>query len=207
MVAEMKEGRPRSVFRGVDSNETDEVALKKKLQLYCTPPHIIRAFLTLETVNGSICEPCVGLGHIARELIGLPNTGPYDFYDAHDWGFPGTLVHRYQDLTGNWKWIITNPPHRDPGTFIRCAKQHADNLAVLLPLRAEHSVDWADIRSDPDYRLRAVLAFTQTVKVLDGPAPTANWTRYGWFIFKRGWQGEQRRQYITFGRDGEMILG
>ena len=55
-------------------------------ELYCTPPHIVKALLKRERFPGMIWEPAAGQGHIVKVLL---ECGYRDVVasDLNDWGF------------------------------------------------------------------------------------------------------------------------
>lgn len=184
----------------IRADEDDE----KKYQLYRTPQHITGAVLQLEPIDGSILEPCVGKGDLANELFGLPNVTVY-CSDIYDWGFAETEIRDFFSITKHYDCIMTNPPHKRAGDFVRHAKTLADKVIVLLPLGIEHNVGWSDLRTEHDYPIKAVHAFTQAI-------PWVGWTgnrwytlKYGWFVFEKGYTGPTVRKSITF-NDGEMVV-
>jgi DNA modification methylase len=185
------------------ARDNDEEALKRKLQLFGTPAHITQALLHLEEITGSVLEPCVGKGHLVAEIRDLPDVVA-KWSDIHDWRFPGTVVQDFFSIQGqHYDAIVTNPPHRKSAAFVRHAKTLADKIVLLLPLACKHYVGWSDLRTDREFPLKAVYAFTQPLRWLESPRTPANKIQYGWFVFERGCRGPTITKAITF-VDGEM---
>lgn len=188
----------------VEGDAHDEESLVKKFQLYRTPPHVTQAIIRLESIQGSVLEPCVGKGDLARELLHLPNA-EVKWSDIHDWGFSGTIVQDFLTIVGeHYDVIVTNPPHSNPAGFVRQAKTLADKVIMLLSLYVEHNVGWSDLRNDGEYPLKAIYAFTQSIRWVGWKGSLSGKLKYGWFVFEKGYSGPTLRKSITFDRDGQM---
>jgi hypothetical protein len=75
---------------------------------------------------------------------------------------------------------------------------------LLLPLSVEHNVGWSDLRTDKEYPLKAIYAFTQTIHWVDSGPNHPGKIKYGWFVFEKGYDGPIIRKSITFDGNGEM---
>lgn len=116
--------------------------MRRKNDFYPTPEWATRELLDRVTIRGTVFEPCVGDGAIARALAGdktLVYTGDIDpawspmvCGDARErtfWREADALIEDGID------WIVTNPPFNVAAQIVPAAYNHAvKGIAMLLRL-------------------------------------------------------------------------
>lgn len=109
---------------------------------YATNPKDIKAFLCAYTdeIKGSVLEPCIGAGHIAKEINKLSNVEieGYDIKDR-DSGFTVNITDFLKaDIKKQYDFVITNPPYALAEDFIRKSlKCINDNGKVIMFLKLQ----------------------------------------------------------------------
>lgn len=85
---------------------------RRYLDAYYTPAGQMLALLEHQDITGSIIEPCVGGGDIARQLPGDIETNDID---------PSVSAQQHLDAGGAelWAgrgvdWVVSNPPYKQP---------------------------------------------------------------------------------------------
>ena len=109
---------------------------RRHLDAYYTPAAQTLALLKLHDVTGSILEPCVGGGDIARQLPGDVRTNDIDPNVTADQHLDAASPSFWAGL-GDADWIVSNPPYAQPACrdIVRCAVAHARvGVAMLLRL-------------------------------------------------------------------------
>lgn len=110
---------------------------------YATNPEDVRDFLSAygayssNRIEGKILEPCIGAGHIARELYKLGNVEikGYDIKDRNS-GFDTNIEDFLKtDIKPVYDYVITNPPYSLAENFIRksmlCINNHGKVIMFL----------------------------------------------------------------------------
>ena len=140
-------------------------------QLYCTPPHIVKALLKRERFPGTIWEPAAGQGHIVKLLL---ECGYRDVIasDLTDWGFRPCRIGDFLTSTFSSDSIITNPPFKAKLEFLAQAKQQARyKIAMLLPVTVEYPKGFQQHDSDEHFPLKAIYSFPQSIGWLNVKSP------------------------------------
>jgi len=166
---------------------------RRALDLYETGRAITHALLANEPIRGSIAEPCVGNGKMARALMG---EGRFivtnDINPEHEANF-------HEDATNPdatiWKrrydWVVTNPPFSLAYPILQLAWQKADiGVAFLLRLTfAEPTLgrgDWLAEHSDSMTRIMPL--GSPRPRFLDKGTDLAT---TAWFVWKKQWSWDR----------------
>ena len=171
---------------------------ERQEQLFCTPPHVIKALLRREHFPGTIWEPAAGKGHIVSVLR---QCGYADVVatDLNDWGFQPS---DQEDFLGSQKSsdsLLTNPPFSLKLQFVAQAKRLVrQKIALLLPTEFEHTVLFVrHHESDHDFPWKALYSFPQAIHWKNVTEPWGK-IKFGWFVFERGYLGHVIREKIVF---------
>ena len=103
-----------------------------KNDLYTTDPKSVRDLIELEGLNDMvILEPCVGLGHIAKELEKANNHVITN--DLVDYGYPLTYKQNFLEnkFDVNVDCIVMNPPFKFSKDFVIKALEISDIVYVF----------------------------------------------------------------------------
>jgi hypothetical protein len=162
------------------------------LDLYETPPEAVRALLEVESITGPIWECAAGRGAIVRvlreaghEVIGT---------DLIDYGSPdargGVDFLKAQSAPDGVRSIITNPPYRHAGEFVRHALGLVPHVAMLVRLAFLESQRRSDILDDG--RLARVYPFANRLPMMhrdgwEGPK-ASNSMAFAWMV----WDADHR---------------
>ena len=106
-----------------------------RLDAYYTPEWMVRILLDRLPIRGSVLEPCVGDGAIARHLQDIARVRTNDIDPAVESDF--RLDARRPELweRGPWDWVITNPPFSYAEQIIPQAFEATEyGVAALLRL-------------------------------------------------------------------------
>ena len=159
---------------------------RKKSDFYETPYSMTSHLLEVEDFNKSltICEPACGAGAIVKVL-----EKEWQEVIAYD------IEKNFLWETGNYDYIITNPPFSLAYEFVQKAKQIAtEKFAFLLPLSYLHGKKRYDnIYMDKQYGLKKVYVFTRYPMLgeslrEDGKYNTGMMV-YAWYIFENHYSG------------------
>jgi len=159
---------------------------RKKSDFYETPYSMTSHLLEVEDFNKSltVCEPACGDGAIVKIL-----EKKWDNVVAYD------IEKNFLWETGNYDYIITNPPFSLAYEFVQKAKQIAtEKFAFLLPLSYLHGKKRYDnIYMDKQYGLKKVYVFTRYPMLgeslrEDGKYNTGMMV-YAWYIFENHYSG------------------
>lgn len=108
---------------------------------YATNPEAIKALLEKEAFPGSdFLEPCVGMGHIAREIKEKYPQARIDCLDIVDRGYPETIKVDFLQFETPKKYdaIITNPPYSLATEFIqKSAELVTENGKIAMFLKLQ----------------------------------------------------------------------
>lgn len=170
--------------------DSDQVALWRQLDFFPTPPWAARAggeiLGGLDPTAFSIWEPACGAGHMASALaerfdVFASDVHPQGFGQAIDFLDPAAPVRSVD-------WIVTNPPFRTAGEFVRLGLERARRgVALLLRLQflegcERHALFYG---ARP---LTLLCPFAERVPMTLGrwdPA-AASATAYAWFFWMHG---------------------
>ena len=172
--------------KGKNSSANNARGQRKKSDFYETPYSMTSHLLEVEDFNKSltVCEPACGDGAIVKIL-----EKKWDNVVAYD------IEKNFLWETGNYDYIITNPPFSLAYEFVQKAKQIAtEKFAFLLPLSYLHGKKRYDnIYMDKQYGLKKVYVFTRYPMLgeslrEDGKYNTGMMV-YAWYIFENHYSG------------------
>ena len=169
-------------------------------ELYCTPPHIVKALLKRERFRGTIWECAAGQGHIVKVLL---ECGYRDVVasDLNDWGFRPCRIEDFLTSAASSDCTITNPPFKVKLPFLAQAKgQTRYKIAMLLPVTVEYLKGFQQHDSDQHFPLKAIYSFPQAIGWLNMKNPGGK-MYFAWFVFERGYRGPVLREKIRFQRN------
>ena len=171
--------------------------MRREHDFYPTPEGATRELLTRVSVTGSVLEPCIGAGDIARVLAEQALVVGNDL----DKQWPA-LMHedatnkRWWNTLPYYDWIVTNPPFSKAHQILPLACEHARaGVAMLLRLTylepCEGRALWLSI--NPPHRLIVLprISFTG-----DGKTDSAT---CAWFVWE--WENLQRGIEIVLPQD------
>lgn len=174
--------------KGKNFSANNATGKRKKSDFYETPYTLTRKFLDVEyfNKNSTVCEPACGGGAITRILKEHWEDDKITAYDQET---------NFLWETGEYDYIITNPPFSIAFEFIQRAKLVAKSkFAFLLPLSYLHGKKRFDeIYSDRTYGLEKVYVFTrypmlgETLRE-DGKYNTGMMV-YAWYVWTNGYSG------------------
>ena len=174
--------------KGKNFSANNATGKRKKSDFYETPYTLTRKFLDVEyfNKNSTVCEPACGGGAITRVLKEHWEDDKVTAYDQET---------NFLWETGEYDYIVTNPPFSIAFEFIQRAKLVAKSkFAFLLPLSYLHGKKRFDeIYSDRTYGLERVYVFTrypmlgETLRE-DGKYNTGMMV-YAWYVWTNGYSG------------------
>ncbi len=174
--------------KGKNFSANNATGKRKKSDFYETPYTLTRKFLDVEyfNKNSTVCEPACGGGAITRVLKEHWEDDKVTAYDQET---------NFLWETGEYDYIITNPPFSIAFEFIQRAKLVAKSkFAFLLPLSYLHGKKRFDeLYSDRTYGLEKVYVFTrypmlgETLRE-DGKYNTGMMV-YAWYVWTNGYSG------------------
>ena len=174
--------------KGKNFSANNATGKRKKSDFYETPYTLTRKFLDVEyfNKNSTVCEPACGGGAITRVLKEHWEDDKVTAYDQET---------NFLWETGEYDYIITNPPFSIAFEFIQRAKLVAKSkFAFLLPLSYLHGKKRFDeIYSDRTYGLEKVYVFTRYPMLgealrEDGKYNTGMMV-YAWYVWTNGYSG------------------
>jgi len=174
--------------KGKNFSANNATGKRKKSDFYETPYTLTRKFLDVEyfNKNSTVCEPACGGGAITRVLKEHWEDDKVTAYDQET---------NFLWETGEYDYIITNPPFSIAFEFIQRAKLVAKSkFAFLLPLSYLHGKKRFDeIYSDRTYGLERVYVFTRYPMLgeslrEDGKYNTGMMV-YAWYVWTNGYSG------------------
>ena len=181
--------------KGKNFSANNASGKRKKSDFYETPYSLTRKFLDVETFDKSlsVCEPACGAGAISKILEERWQSNKVTAYDKET---------NFLWETGNYDYIVTNPPFSLAHEFIQKAKLVANNkFALLLPLSYLHGKKRFDeIYSDKKYPLKKVYVFTRYPmlgeKLREDGKYTTGMMVYAWFVWEKGYTEEPTISWI-----------
>ena len=174
--------------KGKHFSANNATGKRKKSDFYETPYTLTRKFLDVEyfNKNSTVCEPACGGGAITRVLKEHWEDDKVTAYDQET---------NFLWETGEYDYIVTNPPFSIAFEFIQRAKLVAKSkFAFLLPLSYLHGKKRFDeIYSDRTYGLEKVYVFTRYPMLgeslrEDGKYNTGMMV-YAWYVWTNGYSG------------------
>ena len=174
--------------KGKNFSANNATGKRKKSDFYETPYTLTRKFLDVEyfNKNSTVCEPACGGGAITRVLKEHWEDDKVTAYDQET---------NFLWETGEYDYIVTNPPFSIAFEFIQRAKLVAKSkFAFLLPLSYLHNKKRFDeIYSDRTYGLEKVYVFTRYPMLgealrEDGKYNTGMMV-YAWYVWTNGYSG------------------
>ena len=174
--------------KGKNFSANNATGKRKKSDFYETPYTLTRKFLDVEYFNkdSTVCEPACGGGAITRVLKEHWEDDKVTAYDQET---------NFLWETGEYDYIVTNPPFSIAFEFIQRAKLVAKSkFAFLLPLSYLHGKKRFDeIYSDRTYGLEKVYVFTRYPMLgeslrEDGKYNTGMMV-YAWYVWTNGYSG------------------
>lgn len=172
--------------KGKNFSGNNATGNRKKSDFYETPYSITKHLLDVEPFDKdlTVCEPACGFGAIVRVIRDYWKPESIVFYD---------MERDFLKETGQYDYIITNPPFSISYEFINKAKQCArKKFAFLLPLSYLHGKKRYDnVYMDKEYGLKKVYIFTRYPMLgeklrEDGKYHTGMMV-YAWYIFENGY--------------------
>ena len=174
--------------KGKNFSANNATGKRKKSDFYETPYTLTRKFLDVEyfNKNSTVCEPACGGGAITRVLKEHWEDDKVTAYDQET---------NFLWETGEYDYIVTNPPFSIAFEFIQRAKLVAKSkFAFLLPLSYLHGKKRFDeVYSDRTYGLEKVYVFTRYPMLgealrEDGKYNTGMMV-YAWYVWTNGYSG------------------
>ena len=186
--------------KGKNFSANNATGKRKKSDFYETPYTLTRKFLDVEyfNKNSTVCEPACGGGAITRVLKEHWEDDKVTAYDQET---------NFLWETGEYDYIITNPPFSIAFEFIQRAKLVAKSkFAFLLPLSYLHGKKRFDeIYSDRTYGLEKVYVFTRYPMLgealrEDGKYNTGMMV-YAWYVWTNGYSGQPTVDWLDNNED------
>ena len=186
--------------KGKNFSANNATGKRRKSDFYETPYTLTRKFLDVEyfNKNSTVCEPACGGGAITRVLKEHWEDDKVTAYDQET---------NFLWETGEYDYIVTNPPFSIAFEFIQRAKLVAKSkFAFLLPLSYLHGKKRFDeIYSDRTYGLEKVYVFTRYPMLgealrEDGKYNTGMMV-YAWFVFEKEYDGSPVIDWIDNNED------
>ena len=186
--------------KGKNFSANNATGKRKKSDFYETPYSLTRKFLDAEEFDKSltVCEPACGAGAISNILKERWKDGLVSAYDEET---------NFLSETGNYDYIVTNPPFSLAQEFILKAKIVVNKkFALLLPLSYLHGKKRFDeIYSDKEYPLKKVHVFTRYPMLGDKLREDGKYTTgmmvYAWFVWEKGYSDEPTISWIDNNED------
>tara|TARA_Y100001972_G_scaffold67724_1_gene82578 strand:- start:90 stop:734 length:645 start_codon:yes stop_codon:yes gene_type:complete len=186
--------------KGKNFSANNATGKRKKSDFYETPYSLTRKFLDVEEFDKSltICEPACGAGAISNILKERWEDGLVSAYDKET---------NFLLETGNYDYIVTNPPFSLAHEFILKAKTVVNKkFALLLPLSYLHGKKRFDeIYTDEEFSLKKVYIFTRYPMLGDKLREDGKYTTgmmvYAWFVWEKGYTDEPTISWIDNNED------
>lgn len=164
---------------------------------YPTPAWATRALLAVETIRGSVHEPCCGNGAMASVL--LENGIVVEASDLFDHGY-GRSGLDARTMPGPVENIVTNPPYNiAEDLLLRFHEICERKIAMLLRLSfLESKRRYPLFVNKPPSRVHIFserLSMSAAGTVVKGGGTIS----YGWFIWERGYNGPPSLGWIPPG--------
>ena len=186
--------------KGKNFSANNATGKRKKSDFYETPYTLTRKFLDVEyfNKNSTVCEPACGGGAITRVLKEHWEDDKVTAYDQET---------NFLWETGEYDYIVTNPPFSIAFEFIQRAKLVAKSkFAFLLPLSYLHGKKRFDeVYSDRTYGLEKVYVFTRYPMLgealrEDGKYNTGMMV-YAWYVWTNGYSGQPTIDWLDNNED------
>ena len=186
--------------KGKNFSANNATGKRRKSDFYETPYTLTRKFLDVEyfNKNSTVCEPACGGGAITRVLKEHWEDDKVTAYDQET---------NFLWETGEYDYIVTNPPFSIAFEFIQRAKLVAKSkFALLLPLSYLHGKKRFDeVYSDRTYGLEKVYVFTRYPMLgealrEDGKYNTGMMV-YAWYVWTNGYSGQPTIDWLDNNED------
>ncbi len=193
--------------RAPDQVEADDArtALFRQLDYFPTPPWAARAggelVRHIDPEAQTIWEPACGEGHMASALAESFDVAASDI---HPFGYGGTADFLDEGADASAfaaDWIVTNPPFRTAGDFIRLGLARSRRgVAMLLRVQFLEGVGRYRLMYGAE-PLTACAVFAERVPMTLGrwDPEQASATCYAWFLWRKGGGGNPRLRGIPPG--------
>ena len=190
-------GNARAIFT---CNGARNFALEDRQSedFYATEPKAVKELLERESFSNTVLEPCVGMGHIAKVLIG----GGYKCIvsDIVDRGFPGTEIKDFLTLDKNQNDIITNPPYKFCKEFVEHAldiSPDGTKIAMFLKLTFLESQSRKELFEKYPFKTLYVFSSRRScAKNGDFEKYPSSAVAYGWYVWVKGFKGNPEIKWI-----------
>ena len=163
---------------------------------FITPYSMVEDLLKVETIQGTILEPC------ASKHRTISTVFKRNGYDVTDNVYEETKVS-IMDLEGHYDNIITNIPYGKINTltFFKKMKTLTDRIICLLPLTFLIGKDrHKEIFQDKTFPLKKIYQYTRysqlTEDVREDGKYHTGMVSYCWFVFEKKYSGDITLQQI-----------
>lgn len=159
--------------------------------LYETPPEATKALLSVERLNGRIWEPACGRGAISEVL----RAAGHEVYssDLVSYGYGDSGIDFLLEFKAppGVTTILSNPPYKTAGEFVRKGLALAPTVIMLLRLTFLEGVGRSDILDGGSLARVHVFAYRLPLMHRDGwTGPKAtNTVAFAWFCWDRNHTG------------------
>ena len=166
---------------------------------YATNPEAVRKLLLVHPFSGlRVLEPCVGAGHIAKEIKKAFPDANLTCIDIVNRGYSGTKVCDFlswEDNNDFYDTIITNPPYKYASEFIEhCIKKltYGGQLAMFLKIQFLEGVKREELFNK--YPPKYIYVFRKRMTVFSNgqelnPETGKHWATTmcnAWYVWKKG---------------------
>ena len=172
---------------------------------YATNPKDVQSFLShydYDSIQGLVLEPCIGAGHIAKELnkLGTVEIDGFDIKDRNS-GFNVRIEDFLTaDVEQKYDFVITNPPYSLAENFIRksmdCIKDKG-KVIMFLKLQFLEGTGRKELFDlyPPKYiyvcRKRAQpLRMGSEIDPKTGKKWASSTICFAWFVWEKNFEGE-----------------
>lgn len=178
------------------SQDTPEMALQRRLDLFATPPWASRAgaevLSWLDPDCATVVDPCAGQGHMAGPMAERFNVATFDIHLHAPWlaPTPAPVQRDWLDWSA-WRshpqphWIVANPPFKIAEQFVTLGLERANRgVALLLRLSfLESAARYPLMRN-----LTLLAPFSERVPMVLGgwDHKIGSATSYAWFFWAKG---------------------
>lgn len=177
-----------------------------KDDFYATNPKDVKDFLNAYgEIKGSVLEPCIGAGHLAKTVYeNNPDVtiSSYDIVDRKS-GFSTTIQDFLKaDIKADFDYVITNPPYSLAEEFIRksltCVKENG-KVIMFLKLQFLEGVGRKDLFDNfPPKEIYVCRKRANPLRAgseID-PSTGKKWASsticFAWFVWEKGFKGEPK---------------
>lgn len=175
---------------------------RSEYDYYATNPLAVQKLLDCYTFHGnSFLEPCVGGGHIIKEVLKKYSFENVVAMDIVDRGYDGTVVSDFlgYSFDTNFDSIITNPPYSLALDFVKkCLDVLNDNGQLAMFLKIQFLESSKRKVFFEKYPPRFIYVFSNRMNVWKEGIPVNPITKKpwsttmcnAWFIWEKGYYNE-----------------